>query len=94
MFLVLGLVLVFVVGIGFYFVLNLKQDKIKIETEKSAELSFSSYNLNYFLENCFKKLASEGVDYVSLLGGTSTYPISLLMRVLLTQHITFMKTEV
>lgn len=64
------------VAFGFiYYVYGISnKDKIEAETEKSIKISFSFDSINNFLENCFKNLAFEAVDYVSLQGGYFTLP--------------------
>lgn len=58
-FLILGLILIFVIGIGFYFIGNLKGQKAKETAEKVQQISLEAQPVKIYIDECIKKVAAE-----------------------------------
>ncbi|MBI2558740.1 hypothetical protein HYW20_05435 [Candidatus Woesearchaeota archaeon] len=74
LFLILGLILLFVGWIGFYFVTSFKEVKSS-ETEKVSELPLSAVSIKNYIDVCVKKVAEEGVYFIGLQGGYYDAPL-------------------
>ena len=59
MFLILGIILLFVAGIGFYFVGSLKEQKAKTSAEKVQQVNLDVQPIETFLKECIKKVSIE-----------------------------------
>lgn len=58
-FLILGLILVFVIGVGVYFVGNLKGQKAKEAAEKVQHVGLEALPVKTYIDECVKKAAVE-----------------------------------
>ena len=56
LFLILGLILVFVIGTGYYFISNIQKEKIKEIPEKVQQVNLEAYPVRNYIEECIKKL--------------------------------------
>lgn len=68
-FLIFGLTILIALGFLFYVYNSTKREDVKIQTEKTTKIAFSAPEVNSFLNNCFRNLAYEGIDFISARGG-------------------------
>src|SRR3989344_6727262 len=67
-FLVLGIMLLFVIGVGFYFVAELKNNDIgKIQNLQNLQSSFIP--VKNYVQTCLQKSALGGIYFIALQGG-------------------------
>lgn len=59
LFLVLGVILLFVVGIGIYFISNLQKEKIVKKSEKAQQLNLETLPIKTYIDECIRKVAVE-----------------------------------
>ena len=74
LFVILALILLFVVGIGIYFISNIKEEKIKIVSEKVQEVSLEVQTIKTFTDECIKKVAIESAYEFGLKQGYYEIP--------------------
>lgn len=68
LFIILGLILFFVVGIGFYFVGNIKGEKSS-EIQKTLEVPLEFAPIKNYIESCIERVAVPGIYLLAQKGG-------------------------
>ena len=77
MFMLLGILLMFVIGVGYYFVKNIEKEKIS-EKQQIASLEASASPVKIYIEKCFKDSSIKSAYKLGLHGGYYKLPKGVL----------------
>lgn len=78
LYMILGLILLFVIGIGFYFISNLNKEKIKTSSGGIHQVSLEFSPINNFIYECVKKASIESAYRLGVQGGYYILPKDIL----------------
>ncbi|MBI3035760.1 hypothetical protein HYY71_05555 [Candidatus Woesearchaeota archaeon] len=74
LFLILGIILLFVIGIGYYFVGNLKQEKVLEKTANTQQISADFLPIKSYIDICLKDSSISAAYRIGLKGGYNVLP--------------------
>lgn len=78
LFIILGLLLFFIVGIGFYFVGNIKGEKAEEISKKVQQINLEAQPIKSYIDTCLKGSSITGAYRLGLQGGYYILPMEFL----------------
>ena len=78
LFILLGIILLFVLGIGFYFISEIATEKSKSAIENAQEFTNDILPVKKFIEECLKEASIKSAYKIGLQGGYYILPQDIL----------------
>lgn len=75
LYIILGLIFLFVAVVGIYFVANLDAEKVKAVTEDFQDVPLELRSLKFYIDKCANDLSIESVRKIGLQGGYFVLPL-------------------
>ena len=80
LFIILGIVLLFIIGIGIYTYSSVTQNKYDVEVQQGSELALEAQEVERFVDECVKKTTFDGLEKLGRQGGYILVPSLIQYR--------------